>query len=66
MAKRSYRDLLYFLDVARAIYGIILKSQGSSWESMECGLISQRGWGLTAKLVGIFLVSDLFSNEKLP
>jgi hypothetical protein len=42
------------------------KIRGSSWEFMDRDLISQKAWGLTAKLAGIFLVSDLFSNGKLP
>jgi hypothetical protein len=29
------------------------KMRGSSWEFMDRSLISHKGWGLTAKLVGI-------------
>jgi hypothetical protein len=54
---------LEFLEVARAIFGYIFKNQGSSWKFVDCGLIVEKGRGLTRKMARISNFK-LFPNSK--
>jgi hypothetical protein len=51
MAKRICRDVFVISEVARAIFGIIFKNQGSYWTFVDCGLISKKLRGLFAKFL---------------
>jgi hypothetical protein len=39
--------------VARGIFGIIFKNQGSSWKFVDYGLIVEKGKGLNEKVARI-------------
>jgi hypothetical protein len=47
--KKLYRLICNFLEAARAISRIIFEDQGSSWNFVDCGLISKKLRGLFAK-----------------
>jgi hypothetical protein len=49
--------------VARGIFGNILKTRGLLRIFMDCGLISQKGEGLTTKSAGIFQRGIFFNGK---